>query len=106
MEFDNNTPVSDEQRRLAESKKITVTPVHPTIEPDELPDSEIAAHHLNAPAIANIEDDTEQNKAPLQPSDGLLQQPEARSAGNGFTIAIVTAAILSAIAIGVFFFFK
>ena len=105
MEFDNNTPVSDEQRRLAESKKITVNPVHSDIQPEELSASEIAAHHLNAPAIANIENDTEQNKASVQPSTGLLKQSETRT-GSGFTIAIVAAATLSALAIGVFFFFK
>ena len=105
MEFDNNTPVSDEQRRLAESKKITVTPVHSDIRPEDLSASEIVAQHLNAPAIANVENDTEQNKAPVQPSNGLLKQSETRT-GSGFTVAIVAAAALSALAVGVFFFFK
>ena len=106
MEFDNTTPVSDEQRRLAESKKITVQPVHADIQPDDLPASEIAAHHLNAPAIANIEDDTEQNKAPIQPSSGLLSQSEDdKRTSGGFTVAIVAAAAFVALAFGAFYFF-
>jgi hypothetical protein len=106
MEFDNNTPVSDEQRRLAESKQITLHPVHTDIQPEGPSGSEIVARHLNEPAIANIENDTEQNKEPLQPSDGLLGQPEADKRASGFTIAIVAAAALSVLLIGTFLFFK
>jgi hypothetical protein len=106
MEFDNNTPVSDEQRRLAEAKKITLQPVHADIQPEDLSDSEIATRHINEPAVANIENDTEQNQAPLQPSSGLLSQPEADKRSSGFTVAIVAAAAFSALLVGTFLFFK
>jgi hypothetical protein len=106
MEFDNNTPVSDEQRRLAESKQITLQPVHADIQPEDQSDSEIATRHINEPAIANIENDTEQNKEPLRPSDGLLSHSEAGEHTSGFTIAIVATAAFSALLLGGFFFFK
>jgi len=106
MEFDDNTPASDEQRRLAESKKITLQPVHTGIQPEDLPDAEIAARHINEPAVANVENDTEQNKPPLQPSSGLLNQPEDdKRASGGFTVAIVAAAAFIALAFGAFYFF-
>lgn len=104
MEFDNNAPVSDDQRRLAESKKITLQPVHTDVQPDGPADTEIVARHLNEPAIANIETDTEQNIAPLQPSDGLLTRSEAERHGNGSVIAVVTVAAFSALLLALFFF--
>ena len=106
MEFDNNTPVSDDQRRLAESKKITLQPVHTNIQPDDLPGSEIAAHHVNEPAIANLESDTEQDKTFIQPSEGLLHQSEATKNGSGFTIGIVAAAAVITLLVGGFLFFR
>lgn len=74
MEFDNNTPVSDEQRRLAEAKKITIQPVHTDIQPDDLPDAEIATRHVLEPAIPNVSSDVEQNTAPIAPSAGVLKR--------------------------------
>jgi hypothetical protein len=72
MELDTKSPVSDDERRLAESKKLTLEPVHADVGPDDLPDAEIAARHINEPAIANLENDTEQTAAVVQPSKGHL----------------------------------
>jgi len=74
MEFDNNTPASDEQRRLAEAKKITIQPVHTDIQPDDLPDTEIATRHVLEPAIPNVSTDVEQNTTPIAPSAGVLKR--------------------------------
>ena len=62
MEFDKNTQgtISDEARLKAETKQVTVQPLHDDIAPEDIPDSEIAAHHLNAGPIANSPNDTEQ----------------------------------------------
>jgi hypothetical protein len=104
MEFDNNAPVTDDQRRLAESKKLTLQPVHSDVEPDAPADAEIAARHLNEPAIANVETDTEQNVAAVQPSSGLLADTKDEKHSNGSTVAYVSIAALSAIGITLFFF--
>jgi hypothetical protein len=104
MEFDNNAPVSDDQRRLAESKKITLQPVHTDVQPDDLADTEIAARHLNEPAIANVETDTEQNSAPMQPSAELLARPDGEKRSSGSIVAVMAIAAFSALALGLFFF--
>lgn len=104
MEFDNNAPVTDDQRRLAESKKLTLQPVHSGVQPDTPADAEIAARHLNEPAIANVETDTEQNVAAVRPSNGLLASTKDEKHRNGSTIAYVSIAALSAAVIALFFF--
>lgn len=76
MEFDDNTnstPITEEQRRLAATKKVTLQPVHGDVSPAGQTDAEIAAHHLASPAIANAPNDTEQNKRPVMPSKEHLE---------------------------------
>jgi hypothetical protein len=93
MEFDHDTPANDEQRRLAEAKKITLQPIHADIQPDETRDSEIAAHHLASPAIANIPNDIEQDTVPIQPSKGLLGSQSASSISKGRVGAVAIIAL-------------
>jgi len=109
MEFDNqNTPVSDDQRRLAESKKLTLQPVHGDVAPEETPDSEIAAHHLSDPAIANVTNDTEQTASLVQPSKGLLAEHPAESARkkrSPLPVVIVAAVVVTCAGIAAAFYF-
>jgi hypothetical protein len=105
MELDTNSPVSDEQRRLAESKKLTLQPMHTDIAPDDLPDTEIAARHVNEPAIANAENDTEQNAAVIQPSSSLLHESRTDGNSNGLVIATVAVAAFVTLGFGLFYFF-
>jgi hypothetical protein len=68
MEFEKNTSqVSDEQRRLAETKKLTLRPIHEDIAPEDMPDSQLVASHLTGPALQNAPNDMEQSSRPLQP---------------------------------------
>lgn len=105
MEFDNNAPVTDDQRRLAESKKLTLQPVHTDVQPDAPADAEIATSHLNEPAIANVETDTEQNVAAVQPSSGLLADKADEKHSGGSTTAYVSVAVLGVIAAALLFYF-
>ena len=73
MEFDQNSPISDEQRRLAETKRVTLRPLHANIMPEDTPDAEIAAKHAADPAIGNIAIDTEQNQKSVQPTKSALK---------------------------------
>jgi hypothetical protein len=66
MEFEKNTPVSDEQRRLAETKKMTLQPVHSDITPEAISDSEIANRHINGQPISNVSTDIEQDAPTLR----------------------------------------
>lgn len=60
-------PITDEDRRLAESKKLTINPAHARVVTDDVPDEQIATNHLVSPPIANAPNDTEQNSQPIRP---------------------------------------
>jgi hypothetical protein len=72
MEFENNSPVSDEDRRLAEAKKLTLQPIHTDVIPDEISDSEIATAHIIAPTLGNASNDTEDATTRVMPTKSLL----------------------------------
>jgi hypothetical protein len=107
MEFDNNTPpVNDEQRRLAESKKLTLEPVHTDVAPEDVSDSEIATRHLLEPAVGNVTSDTEQNSTPIQPSKSALDTPSSAPKHAVPTRLVVTVSVaLAAACTGAVFFF-
>ncbi len=99
MEFDHDPSVSDEQRRLAEAKRITVRPIHTTIEPDPIPDAEIVARHASDPPIGNLTIDTEQNRRPLSPSRSALKDLEASDSQR--TGAIVITIVIAITIVGI-----
>lgn len=72
MEFEENKPTSDEDRHRAESRRLTLDPVHADVTPDDIPLSESAARYDNAPAVANIASDTEVIASIMQPTQSLL----------------------------------
>jgi hypothetical protein len=72
MEFEDNRPTSEADRRLAEAKKLTLQPVHADVHPEGPLDSEIAAAHVNGQAIANVSNDTEEMTTQLQPTQSFL----------------------------------
>ncbi len=76
MEFENDQPADDEQRRLAEAKKITLQPLHAGITPDPIPDAEIAAQKTRetSPNIPIDSEDTNVSEL-LQPSKSALDKP-------------------------------
>jgi len=61
MEFEKNAPVSDEQRRLADSKKITLQPTRTDIAPEDVSESEIASTHINGQPIDDIHNNVTQD---------------------------------------------
>ncbi|HET8884287.1 MAG TPA: hypothetical protein VFM68_02350 [Candidatus Saccharimonadales bacterium] len=89
MEFEQNQPVTDEERQRAEAKKITLQPIHSDVEPDAPQDAEVAARHVNEPAIANAPIDTDDNANRVQPSQGLLNEKAATPASSSkFVISL------------------
>lgn len=105
MELETNTPVSDDARLLAQSKKLTLQPVHADVAAEDLPDSVIVAQHINAGAVANVDSDTEQNAptiTPLdQPSDNLPTDRKALTrlyvlTGIGFVLLAAVVAVVIA----------
>lgn len=67
MEFEGNSPVSEAERHLAQSRQVTILPLHADITPDDLPAEAIAAAHLSDGAVANVTGDIEQEARTLQP---------------------------------------
>lgn len=72
MEFDDNKSTGDTERRLAESKKLTLQPIHDQIEVESPNDDEVASRHLAEPPIKNASNDTEQDSSTIVPSPGFL----------------------------------
>ena len=104
MEFEENKPTSDEDRRLAEAKKLTLQPVHENIMPDSLPDTVLGARHLSEPAIANMTNDTEATATFIQPTNSILGQQRGSSKSQskliaGIVIGIATFISLTVIAL-------
>lgn len=58
---------------MAEAKKVVLQPLHHDIAPEDLPDSVVAASHINGDMIGNIAGDIEQETDRIQPSAGVLQ---------------------------------
>lgn len=94
MEFEDNQPTDDEQRRLAEAKKVTLQPLHTDITPDPIPDAEIAARSTQE-ASPNTTNDTEDTNVShlIQPSKSALNKtsvtkPATPPASQASTIAL------------------
>lgn len=93
MEFEENKPTSDADRRMAEAKKLTLQPIHADVIPENPSDSEVASRHLNEPAIANIATDIEESTSIVQPTESLLQPYSRDSSHSRKLIISLTAGI-------------
>ena len=77
MEFENKKTISDEDRRLAEAKKITIAPLHADITPESTTGSDAVAAEIatrHTPNVSNDSEDTVQNHL-VQPSKSILDKP-------------------------------
>lgn len=103
MEFDKDKPVSDEERRLAEAKKVTVQPIHANITPDDISDSEIAASHINGQPIANPPNDIEQDAPPVRHLDSD-SRTDPKTGKQALSLIAVTL-VVTGLAIGASLYF-
>jgi hypothetical protein len=104
MEFEDDAPITDEQRHLAEARQLNIQPLDPSVRPEEFSEEHQAAEHLRGPAIANAPNDVEQDSPSLQPTPSLVsptatkKAPSLRSVRAGMVGAIVfLAAAIAAI---------
>lgn len=101
-------PITDEDRRLAESKKLTLNPIHNRITSDDVPDEQIATNHLVNPPIANAPNDTEQDSQPIKPVSGTQQPTPTHNASwwqkGAASLIILVIFILGGIVTGAVFF--
>lgn len=72
MEFEGDKPVSDAERHLAETRQVTIQPLHSGITPDDLPADAVAAAHLNGSIVGNVTGDIEQDAPLVQPLTGAI----------------------------------
>jgi hypothetical protein len=95
MEFEENKPTSDADRRLAEGKKLTLQPLHSDIAPDNIPDSVVAARHMSEPAIANISNDIEESQSFIQPTESVMDLGTQTSAQTRkLLFSLITGAVI------------
>lgn len=102
MEFENDSnpshAVTDEERRLAASKKLRLNPIHADLAPDDDSDAEIAARHLAAPALKNAPGDVEQESQRLTPQKTTLPvSPLPEHVSKAIQIIAYTALFLCAL---------
>ena len=98
MEFEKNAPVSDDQRRLAETKKITLQPVH-DVTPDDISDSEIANSHINGQPIGNIHTDIEQDAPTLRQADSTIHEDTSENRKQSAVMVATVAGVSSVLII-------
>lgn len=101
MEFEDNQPTDDEQRRLAETRKITLQPLHAGITPDPIPDAEIAARNTQeiSPNTSNDSEDTSTIQL-IQPSKSALDKttkirPAVHASSNPSAIILLVAVFVA-----------
>lgn len=94
MEFESNVPTSDEDRRLAEAKKLILQPIHMDVAPDAPQDSVISARHLVEPPIGNMLNDTEESTSRVLPTKSLLG---ARTLTKNQPVKVIAGLIASAL---------
>jgi hypothetical protein len=106
MEFEDNRPVSDDDRRLAEAKKLTLQPIHLDVVPDDPADSLIAARHLTEPAIGNVLNDTEESTTRVLPTRSLAVVRPLTKLQPYKLIIGVSAGVIAFSSLAVFAFLK
>jgi hypothetical protein len=97
MEFEDNRPTSEADRRMAETKRLTLQPVHTDIRPEGLLDSEIVARHVNGPAIGNVSSDIEEATTYVQPTQSLIgnaAQPTSAPESRRLMLGVVGGIII------------
>lgn len=99
MEFETNTPVTDDARLLAQAKKVTLQPVHTDVSPDEMPDAVVVANHLRQGALANASNDIEQDSRPIA---AATDSTAPAAVHHGPRVYILTAAGFVALAVVIF----
>lgn len=109
-EFAKDQPVSDDERRLAEGRKLTLDPLHSDIQPEEVPALESMATEratISQSNPINDSEDTAEDDQLLKPATSKLAEKtilHKAPARHHFTLVIV-AAIIAALLIAVIFWF-
>jgi len=108
MEFEsdkNNPEISEDARRLAQTKKITLLPMHSNITPEEVPEAEIAARYTSGKPVENVPGDVEQKASPIQPSRELLEKmpDQQRSRTTRVFISAIAIAMGATMLIALYF---
>jgi hypothetical protein len=90
MEFEGDKPVSEAERHLAESRQVTIQPLHADVTPNELPAEAIVAAHLSTGAVGNVTGDIEQEARPLQPLASTVSSADVAHKPVGRTALTIT----------------
>jgi hypothetical protein len=100
MEFEGDKPVSEAERHLAESRQVTIQPLHLDVTPDDLPADAVAAAHLNGSVVGNVTGDIEQDAPLVQPLAGAIAAGSTKPKGHtGRIVLTVVGLVLFALVI-------
>jgi hypothetical protein len=88
MEFEGDKPVSEAERHLAESRSVTLQPIHTDVAPEALPAEAVAAAHLNGEVIGNVIGDIEQEAPLVQPLASGVAPAASTTLQKGRTLRI------------------
>lgn len=89
MEFENPSSTRDEDRRLADTAKVIVTPLHSEIIPEPMPEAEMVAREINRAPQSNTLNDTERTDQSqlVQLTQSALQKQTVGTSNKHFLAA-------------------
>ncbi len=106
MEFEGDKPVSEAERHMAQSRQVTLQPVHADVVPDDLPTEAVAAAHLDGSVIANIPGDIEQDTPLVQPLTSILAAAGSSPKGHAGRIVLTVIGLALFVLVIIFIIFQ
>ena len=106
MELENpsSSPatITDEQRLLAQTKKVTIQPMNPFLKRDDAPDAiTINETHRN---IGKDTENTAEDTSLVQPSAGIMRKAGNSTKRHGMAIALILTSVIVGVTVGAAFF--
>lgn len=106
MEFEGDKPVSEAERHLAESRQVTIQPLHSGIVPDDLPADAIAAAHLNGSVVGNVTGDIEQEAPLVQPLTSAIAAGNTTHKGHTGRVILTIVGLVLFVLVIIFVIFQ
>src|SRR5437868_4351135 len=106
MEFEGDKPVSEAERHMAQSRQVTMQPVHADVVPDDLPAEAVAAAHLDGTVIANVTGDIEQDTPLVRPLAAVLAAADASHKAHTGRIVLTVIGLALFVLVIIFIIFQ
>jgi len=107
MEFENNQPpaaASEQERLLAQAKKVTIQPANPFLKPEDTPEPvTVTEMHQN---VENDAEDTARSGSLIQPSPSALRQTKATKSNTRLIVIGSIVLVVIIVASAAFLFLR